>query len=113
MVVVVCRIGSLYHRRDIEHRSRGHDYRPAGRVHGSKSIGNAERLGGGQADGQLLPFSEIFDGTQWTRAPGMPTPRDHLAAVTVDHFVYAIGGRAIGAGPYRVSQPLLRTRPRV
>ncbi|TMK86334.1 MAG: hypothetical protein E6G57_12480, partial [Actinobacteria bacterium] len=60
-------------------------------------VGNRIVVVGGQANGQLLPFSEIFDGTQWTRAPGMPTPRDHLAAVAVDRFVYAIGGRTLSA----------------
>jgi len=60
-------------------------------------VGDRIVVVGGQADGQLLPFSEIFDGTQWVRAAGMPTPRDHLAAVSIDHFVYAIGGRALSA----------------
>jgi len=58
-------------------------------------VGNRIVVVGGQADGQLLPFSEVFDGTKWAQAPGMPTPRDHLAAVADDRFVYAIGGRAL------------------
>ena len=60
-------------------------------------VGDRLVVVGGEADGQLLPFSEIFDGTQWVRAPGMPTPRDHLAAVADDRFVYAIGGRSLNA----------------
>ncbi|MBV9413133.1 MAG: protein kinase, partial [Acidimicrobiia bacterium] len=60
-------------------------------------VGNDLIVVGGQANGQLLTFSEIFDGTQWTQAPGMPTPRQDLAAVADDHFLYAIGGRTLAA----------------
>jgi serine/threonine protein kinase/N-acetylneuraminic acid mutarotase len=58
-------------------------------------VGDRLVVVGGQADGQLLPFSETFDGNQWTQAPGMPTPRQDLAAVSDDHFVYAIGGQGL------------------
>ncbi|MCU1451322.1 MAG: protein kinase, partial [Acidimicrobiales bacterium] len=52
---------------------------------------------GGQADGHLVPETEIFDGNRWIDAPAIPTPRDHLAATSDDHFLYAIGGRNLSA----------------
>jgi non-specific serine/threonine protein kinase len=58
-------------------------------------VGNKLVVVGGEADGQLLDFTDVFDGNKWVQAPGMPTPRDHLAAVAEDRFVFAIGGRAL------------------
>jgi non-specific serine/threonine protein kinase len=64
---------------------------------GGAVVGDRLVVVGGQANGQLLDSTEIFDGNRWVTAPGLPTPRDHLAAVADDHFVYAIGGRALTA----------------
>ena len=48
---------------------------------------------GGQADGELVAATEIFDGTRWRDGAPIPTQRDHLAAAADDRFVYAVGGR--------------------
>jgi N-acetylneuraminic acid mutarotase len=52
---------------------------------------------GGQADGELVSETEVFDGTAWRDVAAIPTPRDHLAAVTDGQYVYAVGGRALSA----------------
>ena len=52
---------------------------------------------GGQADGQLVPVTEVFDGTKWTDAVPIPTPREHLAATSDGRYVYAVGGRDLSA----------------
>jgi serine/threonine protein kinase/N-acetylneuraminic acid mutarotase len=48
--------------------------------------------GGVDADGQLVAATEVFDGTSWTRAAPMPTPRQLLSAASDDSVVYAVGG---------------------
>jgi non-specific serine/threonine protein kinase len=58
-------------------------------------VGDKLVVVGGEADGQLLDFTDVFDGTKWTQAPGMLTPRDHLAAIGADRFVFAVGGSAL------------------
>ncbi|HEV7851735.1 MAG TPA: kelch repeat-containing protein, partial [Mycobacterium sp.] len=52
---------------------------------------------GGQNDKQLVKQTEVFDGDSWTEAPGMPTPREHLAAVSDGVYVYTVGGRNLSA----------------
>ncbi|MGZ8714058.1 MAG: Kelch repeat-containing protein [Mycobacterium sp.] len=52
---------------------------------------------GGQDDKQLVTQTEVFDGESWTPAADMPTPREHLAAVSDGVYVYAVGGRALSA----------------
>src|SRR4029453_7405330 len=52
---------------------------------------------GGQNDKKLVTQTEVFDGESWTTAPDMPTPREHLAAVSDGVYVYAVGGRALSA----------------
>lgn len=52
---------------------------------------------GGQNAKQLVPQTEVFDGSSWTTAADMPTPREHLAAVSDGTYVYAIGGRFLSA----------------
>jgi N-acetylneuraminic acid mutarotase len=52
---------------------------------------------GGQNDKQLVTQTEVFDGESWTSAPDMPTPREHLAAVSDGVYLYTIGGRALSA----------------
>jgi len=53
---------------------------------------------GGQADNQLVPQTEIYDGEtgEWRAGAAIPTPREHLAVGTHDGHVYAVGGRALG-----------------
>jgi non-specific serine/threonine protein kinase len=56
-------------------------------------VGDKIVVVGGQADGKLVPTTEVFDGKQWqTKAP-MPTPREHLAAASDGKYLYAVGGR--------------------
>ncbi|MDT5017707.1 MAG: hypothetical protein QOD39_3867, partial [Mycobacterium sp.] len=52
---------------------------------------------GGQNDKQLVAQTEVFDGTSWTQAADLPTPREHLAAVSDGVYVYTIGGRNLSA----------------
>ncbi|TFV61200.1 protein kinase [Mycobacterium sp. PS03-16] len=52
---------------------------------------------GGQNGKQLVAQTEVFDGQSWTAAADLPTPREHLAAVSDGTHVYAVGGRALTA----------------
>ncbi len=52
---------------------------------------------GGQDDKQLVAQTEVFDGESWTPAADLPTPREHLAAVSDGVHVYAAGGRSLTA----------------
>ena len=65
---------------------------PAAAVVGDKLV-----VVGGQDDKQLVAPTEVFDGTSWTLASDMPTPREHLAAVSDGVYVYAVGGRLLTA----------------
>jgi non-specific serine/threonine protein kinase len=60
-------------------------------------VGDKLVVAGGQADGQLVPSTEIYDGTSWTTGADMPTPREHVAAVSDGPFVYVVGGRDLKA----------------
>ncbi|HZC53462.1 MAG TPA: DUF1668 domain-containing protein, partial [Mycobacterium sp.] len=52
---------------------------------------------GGQNAKQLVPQTEVFDGNSWNDAADMPTPREHLAAVSDGTYVYTVGGRFLSA----------------
>lgn len=52
---------------------------------------------GGQNDKQIVPQTEVFDGESWTSAADMPTPREHLAAVSDGVYIYTVGGRFLSA----------------
>jgi N-acetylneuraminic acid mutarotase len=52
---------------------------------------------GGQDDKQLVAQTEVFDGQSWTQAADLPTPREHLAAVSDGVYVYTVGGRLLTA----------------
>lgn len=65
---------------------------PAAAVVGDKLV-----VVGGQNAKQLVAQTEVFDGTSWKDAPALPTPREHLAAVSDGTYVYAIGGRFLSA----------------
>ncbi len=65
---------------------------PAAAVVGDKLVAV-----GGQNAKQVVPQTEVFDGSSWQDAADMPTPREHLAAVSDGTYVYAIGGRFLSA----------------
>jgi serine/threonine protein kinase/N-acetylneuraminic acid mutarotase len=65
---------------------------PAAAVVGDKLVAV-----GGQNAKKLVPQTEVFDGNSWKDAADMPTPREHLAAVSDGTYVYAIGGRFLSA----------------
>ncbi len=52
---------------------------------------------GGQNEKQIVPQTEVFDGQSWTQAADLPTPREHLAAVSDGVYVYTVGGRFLAA----------------
>jgi hypothetical protein len=51
--------------------------------------------GGFTQQGTLATTTLVYDPTsgQWSTAPGLPSPREHLTAVTDGRSVWAIGGR--------------------
>ncbi|MCT7657441.1 serine/threonine-protein kinase [Mycobacterium deserti] len=65
---------------------------PAAAVVGDKLV-----VVGGQDDKQLVAQTEVFDGQSWTDAADLPTPREHLAAVSDGAYVYTLGGRFLSA----------------
>ena len=60
-------------------------------------VGDKLVVVGGQNAKQLVPQTEVFDGSSWKDVADMPTPREHLAAVSDGTYVYAIGGRFLSA----------------
>jgi N-acetylneuraminic acid mutarotase len=53
---------------------------------------------GGQGPGkQLVPQTEVFDGTKWTDAAAIPTPREHMSAASDGTYAYAVGGRDLSS----------------
>ena len=52
---------------------------------------------GGQDDKQIVAPTEVFDGQSWSQAADLPTPREHLAAVSDGVYVYTVGGRQLTA----------------
>ncbi len=60
-------------------------------------VGDKLVVVGGQDDKQLVKPTEVFDGESWTQVADMPTPREHLAAVSDGVYVYAVGGRNLSA----------------
>jgi N-acetylneuraminic acid mutarotase len=65
---------------------------PAAAVVGDKLV-----VAGGQNGKQIVPQTEVFDGSSWHDAANMPTPREHLAAVSDGTYVYTVGGRFLSA----------------
>jgi non-specific serine/threonine protein kinase len=64
---------------------------------------------GGQADSKLLPQTEVFDGSKWSAAADIPTPREHLAAASDGKYAYVVGGRNLS--PDKNSAALERFDP--
>lgn len=61
------------------------------------AVGDKLVVVGGQNAKQLVGQTEVFDGNAWHDATNMPTPREHLAAVSDGTYVYALGGRFLSA----------------
>jgi N-acetylneuraminic acid mutarotase len=61
------------------------------------AVGDKLVVVGGQNAKQLVAQTEVFDGSSWHDAANMPTPREHLAAVSDGTYVYAVGGRFLSA----------------
>jgi N-acetylneuraminic acid mutarotase len=63
-------------------------------------VGNKIVVVGGRTAGtspaEVVP-TEIFDGTSWHDAAGIPVPGDHLAAVSDGTYLYTVGGRRLEA----------------
>jgi non-specific serine/threonine protein kinase len=63
-------------------------------------VGNKIVVAGGRTAGtppaEVIP-TEIFDGTSWHDAAGIPVPGDHLAAVSDGTYLYTVGGRRLEA----------------
>lgn len=64
---------------------------------GAAVVGDKLVVVGGQDDKQIVAPTEVFDGESWTQAADLPTPREHLAAVSDGVYVYAVGGRNLSA----------------
>jgi N-acetylneuraminic acid mutarotase len=60
-------------------------------------VGDKLVVVGGQNAKQLVPQTEVFDGQSWKDAADMPTPREHLGAVSDGFYVYTVGGRFLSA----------------
>jgi serine/threonine protein kinase/N-acetylneuraminic acid mutarotase len=60
-------------------------------------VGDKLVVAGGQNQKQLVPQTEVFDGQSWKEAADLPTPREHLAAVSDGTYVYTVGGRFLSA----------------
>ncbi len=61
-------------------------------------VGNKIVVVGGRTAGtspaEVVP-TEVFDGTSWHDAAGIPVPGDHLAAASDGTYLYAVGGRRL------------------
>ncbi len=64
---------------------------------GATVVGDKLVVVGGQDHKQLVAPTEVFDGQSWTQAADLPTPREHLAAVSDGVYVYTVGGRNLSA----------------
>ncbi len=60
-------------------------------------VGDKIVVAGGQAGGELVPQTEVFDGERWTDAAEIPTPREHLGAASDGRYLYTVGGRELSA----------------
>jgi serine/threonine protein kinase/N-acetylneuraminic acid mutarotase len=64
---------------------------------GAAVVGDKLVVTGGQNEKQLVAQTEVFDGQSWKDAADLPTPREHLAAVSDGTYVYTVGGRFLSA----------------
>lgn len=56
-------------------------------------VGDTLYVVGGRDSTVLIGATEAFDGTSWQERASIPTPRDHLGAVSDGRALYAVGGR--------------------
>jgi N-acetylneuraminic acid mutarotase len=63
----------------------------------SAVVGDKLVVVGGQNEKHLVAQTEVFDGHSWTQSADLPTPREHLAAVSDGVYVYTVGGRNLSA----------------
>ncbi len=64
---------------------------------GAAVVGDKIVVMGGQANDQLVAPTEVFDGTRWTDAAPIPTPREHMSAAGDGTYAYAVGGRNLSS----------------
>jgi N-acetylneuraminic acid mutarotase len=60
-------------------------------------VGDKIVVVGGQADGKLVPQTEVYDGEGWTVVADIPTPREHLGAASDGRYLYAAGGNDLAS----------------
>jgi non-specific serine/threonine protein kinase len=72
-------------------------------------VGDTLYVMGGRDAGLLIGPTEAFDGVSWQDRAAIPTARDHLAAVSDGHAVFAGGGRFLD--PDRLSDAFQRYDP--
>ncbi|MEA2933139.1 MAG: hypothetical protein QOI56_1924, partial [Actinomycetota bacterium] len=60
-------------------------------------VGDTLYVVGGRDGNLLVPPTEAFDGTGWQERAPIPVPRDHLGAASDGRYLYAVGGRYLGA----------------
>ena len=72
------------------HHARG---AAAAAVAGNKIVVVGGRTAG-TSPAEVIP-TEVFDGTSWHDAAGIPVPGDHLAAASDGTYLYAVGGRRL------------------
>ncbi|BDX34374.1 hypothetical protein TUM20985_49210 [Mycobacterium antarcticum] len=60
-------------------------------------VGDELVVVGGQNEKELVPQTEVFDGQSWKDVADLPTPREHLAAVSDGTYLYTLGGRFLSA----------------
>lgn len=64
---------------------------------GAAVVGDKLYVVGGQNDKKTVPQTEVFDGEKWSTVADLPTPREHLAAVSDGRYLYTVGGRFLAA----------------
>ena len=60
-------------------------------------VGDKIIVVGGQANGELVSATSVFDGRRWRDGARIPTPREHLAAASDGTALFAVGGRVLSA----------------
>jgi N-acetylneuraminic acid mutarotase len=60
-------------------------------------VGDKLVVTGGQNAKALVAQTEVFDGKSWKDAADLPTPREHLSAVSDGVYVYTVGGRFLSS----------------
>lgn len=61
-------------------------------------VGDSLVLVGGRDSSGLVSPTEVYDGSAWRDATAIPSPRDHLSAVSDGRSLFAVGGRMLDPG---------------